>query len=323
MRPIPSIAAHQCGVFSTWQARQDCWSHAALRHATIIGDLNRVRIGAYQVADLTLLGVHDEFEQARWRHAAPAIGAILNTPSAAASHSTAAVMRGVPLIFVPATPCVTVRSWYTGEVPQIHLHRCAPRTTLVVGQVPCTGIERTGIDLAREHGVAAGVVAFDFALQRGLTTSDAVLAELAGCVRWPGVRAAREAASLADGLSESVLETRSRLKLAEFGLPAPRLQVRIGNEWGGFLARVDFYWDELGIVGEADGAMKYDGTDPEPLHREKTRQEHLEDTNLEVIRWGWADLHQFQTVVARFNRARHRASRRAPGDRRWRVLPRL
>jgi hypothetical protein len=166
-------------------------------------------------------------------------------------------------------------------------------------------------------------VAFDFTLHQGLTNLDALHAELDLCARWPGVRAAREAVALADGLSESVLETRSRLKLAEFGLPAPRLQVRIGNEWGGFLARVDFYWDELGIVGEADGAMKYDGSDPEPLQREKVRQEHLADTNLEVIRWGSADLRQFQTVVERFDRARRRASRRAPSDRRWRVLPRL
>lgn len=288
------------------------------------GRIHRVRIGAYQVADLAALGITSEFEQARWRHAAPAIGAVLTTPGAAASHSTTAVLLGIPLIFIPDTPCVTVQPWYSGEVPGVHLHRCVrPRRLPAAGAVDHTGIERTAIDLAREHGIVAGVVTLDFALHHKLTTGVAVEAELLRCVRWPGVRQARQAASLADGRSESVLETCSRLKFAEFGLPAPELQVWIGNEWGGFLARVDFYWSEFGIVGEADGAEKYDGTDPEPLAREKIRQEHLTDTGLEIFRWGWPDLRNFGIVVDRFNRARRRAQRRPSTERRWQVLPPL
>lgn len=322
VRPVPSVARKQCGVFSTQQALLDGWTHSALRHATLAGRINRVRLGAYQVADLTSLGVASEFESARWRHAAPAIGAVLVTPGAAASHSTAAVLLSIPLIFIPRVPCVTVLPYYTGEVPGVHLHRCKrARLPPDFGTIGCTGIEGTAIDLAREHGVAAGVVALDFALHHKLTTPHLLETEFMQCRRWPGVRRAREAASLSDGRSESVLETRSRLKMAEFGLPAPQLQVRIGNEWSGFVARVDFYWDELGIVGEADGAVKYDGSDPEPLQREKSRQEKLEDLGLEIVRWGSADLRHFEAVVRRFNNARRRASRRSASDRAWRVLP--
>jgi hypothetical protein len=234
------------------------------------------------------------------------------------------VLRRIPLLFLPPRPCVTVAPWFTGDLARVHVHRCGSRPfSLPVGAVECTRVERTVIDLAREHGVTAGVVALDFALHTELIDLDVVTEDVDRCVRWPGVRTARQAISLSDGRSESVLETRSRLKLAEFGLPVPDLQRRIGNEWGGFVARVDFYWDEFGVVGEADGAMKYDGTDPEPLVAEKKRQSAVEDLDLEVVRWGNADLRNFGEVATRLRRAFARGARRPSSDRRWTLLPRL
>ena len=185
------------------------------------------------------------------------------------------------------------------------------------------GSERIAIDLAREHGVVAGVVAMDYLLHQKVTTVAALQEDLARCVRWPGVRHAREALLRADARSESVLESRSRLKFAEFGLPEPEPQVRIGNEWGDFVARVDFYWDEFGIYGEADGDVKYDGGEPDSLVLEKRRQSALDDLDLEAVRWGSADLGNFAPVAARLERAIARRRRRPITDRRWRVLPRL
>jgi hypothetical protein len=70
-------------------------------------------------------------------------------------------------------------------------------------------------------------------------------------------------------------------------MPRPRLQPSIYDLDGRFLGRVDFYWDEFGVVGEADGRIKYDKRDV--LTREKLRQEDLENAALVVVRWGWAD----------------------------------
>ncbi len=246
------------------------------------------------------------------------------TPGAVASHSTGAVLRAIPLLFLPARSCVSVVPWLTGEVPHVHLHRCsAPPQSVPIGKVGCTNTERIVIDLAREHGVVSGVVAADFVLHTGMTKLSKLDAELDRCVRWPGVRAAREAIALANPLSESVLESRSRLKIREFGLPQPELQVSIGNNWGGFVARVDFYWDEFGVAGEADGDLKYDGTDPDPLLAEKDRQEELEDLNLGVVRWGTRNLKNFAPVARRLQRTFARGGRRPRTDRQWTVLPRL
>lgn len=259
------------------------------------------------------------FERQRWLHAAPAVAAVLTTPGALASHSTAAVLRGLPLAFLPHRPCVSVVPWHTGEISQVHVHRCtAAPQTLPVGEVGCSSVERTLIDLAREHGLAGGVVPMDVALRNGSTTFDRLYTELDRCVRWPGVRTAREAIALADPLSESPLESQSRLKFGKFGLPQPEPQVSIGNTAGQFVARVDFYWDKFGVVGEADGAVKYEGIDVSPLHEEKKRQEALENLGLTVVRWGYADLHDFEPVSMRLRRAFRR-----PKERGWIVLPRL
>jgi hypothetical protein len=323
VRPIPSIAAAQCGVFSALQATLCGWSKAALAHGVRSGRLHRLRVGAYEVADLDEVtpGL-SAFETARWRHAAPAIAAALMTVGAVPSHSTAAVLQQVPLIFLPKRACLSVIDWHTGEVPGIHLHR----TKLVPpplweGGLNALPVEQTVIDLSREHGVAAGVVAADHLLHTRGTTLFRLQEALERCCGWPGVRAARAAIDFADGRSESVLESRSRLAMHEWGLPAPQPQAVIGNEWGGFVARVDFYWDEFGVVGEVDGDIKYGGTDPTPLLEEKRRERKLDDLELPVVRWGPGDLRNFGSVAARLRRTFSRAARTPCSERRWTVLP--
>jgi hypothetical protein len=321
MMPLPFDAEQQCGVFTSGQAFSAGWTKAQLSYALRRERIDRLRRGVYQALDAFALSDH---ERARWLHAGQAIGAVLMTPGSAASHSAAAVLRRMPLLFLPPLGCMTVAPWFTGDIARVHVHRCGSRPfALPVGSVACTRVERTAIDLAREHGITAGVVALDSALHTGMTNFDALHEDLGRCVRWPGVRRAREAISLADHRSESVLETRSRLKLREFNIPTPDLQRSIGNNWGRFVARVDFYWDEFGVVGEADGAMKYDGTDPTPLLAEKKRQGALEDLDLEVVRWGSDDLRNFGSVAARLNRAFKRGQQRRRSERRWTVLPPL
>lgn len=75
--------------------------------------------------------------------------------------------------------------------------------------VPLTSPARTVIDLARDHGVADGVVAADCALRRGLVTVPGLWEVVHEVNGWPGGDRARRAADLADGRSESALESLS------------------------------------------------------------------------------------------------------------------
>lgn len=68
----------------------------------------------------------------------------------------------------------------------------------------------------------------------------------------------------------------------------------IVDDWGDLLGVVDFYWPEYGVIGEADGRLKYRRSSrgqplrPTTLLDEKYRQELLEDRHV-VVRWGWSD----------------------------------
>ncbi|WP_157983825.1 hypothetical protein [Nesterenkonia muleiensis] len=93
----------------------------------------------------------------------------------------------------------------------------------------------------------------------------------------------------ADARSESALESWSRAVIHQLGFAAPSLQREIVLP-DGSLARVDFLWEDEGIIGEADGLAKYraggytEDPDAERI-REKRRQNALEHLGYKVRRW--------------------------------------
>ena len=73
----------------------------------------------------------------------------------------------------------------------------------------------------------------------------------------PGCAAAALVVGRADPRAESWLESVSRWWLAEAGLPRPALQQRFADGRGSVRARVDFWFPEQRVVGEADGEGEY------------------------------------------------------------------
>ena len=143
-------------------------------------------------------------------------------------------------------------------------------------------------DIAREECFRNAVVVADAVLRAGVHPSHLDLS-LGKMHRWPGVVAARKVLAFADGLSESPLESISRVAIHELGLPAPELQVEIylGDR---LLGRVDKLWREFNTVGEDDGIAKF-GEDEDTrravFRRLKVRNDGLEDVGLEVASWTW------------------------------------
>ena len=90
---------------------------------------------------------------------------------------------------------------------------------------------RAALDLARSLPHEAAVVTLDAALHRGLLTPDTLRARLFDLAGVPGSRSAARAVLAADGRSESVGESRSRVILHRWKLPPSALQfeVRSGN----------------------------------------------------------------------------------------------
>lgn len=179
--------------------------------------------------------------------------------------------------------------------------------------VPITSGARTVADLARWLPLTEAVVIADSALRLGRMTLPELEAALRDCHDWSGIGRARQVRSLVDPNAESVLETVSRVAMYEQALPMPQTQVVIGDE-ARPVARVDFYWRQYGVIGEADGLGKYEPrgglTTREIVRSEKRREERLADLGFEIVRWGWEDARNPPRLACRLRAAFARAAER-------------
>jgi len=99
-----------------------------------------------------------------------------------------------------------------------------------------------------------------------------------------------------DGRRESPLESASAVQMLRGEVPPPEVQSLVYDDHG-LVGRVDFWWEEFAVVGEADGLSKYDvlpgggaAAAQEALRAEKRREDRLRATDARVVRWGWAEL---------------------------------
>jgi hypothetical protein len=281
MRTLPVEADGQFGVFTTIQAMACGWTPQTLAKATGRGDLVRIRRAVYAVA----AQCEDPHPSARRAVLQSAVAATLAASSATVSHSSAAIAYDLPVMITPELPCVSVDRNHTA-IDGVHLHRRAssPGHRRPVGLVPVTGPARTCIDIAREAGLLAGLVTTDAALHRGLVTASDLEAESATLRGRAGLHDGRRLLELCGPLSESPLETISGFHMNELPVQ-PRQQAELYTASGHFIGRADFYWEQFGLVGEADGREKYN---EDELYREKLRQDAMLSAGLLVIRWGWA-----------------------------------
>ena len=172
--------------------------------------------------------------------------------------------------------------------------------------VPVTSPARTVVDLARSVGFEQAVVIADAALFQGLTTPAELSAQVDRAARYRGIARARRVVAFADGRSESVGESRSRVLLTAAGVAPDDLQVVLRNGRGGFLGRVDFVFSGGRTIGEFDGEMKYGRLTADPgrtVFDEKVREDRLRDAGFAVVRWTWRDLADPGLLAARIRRA--------------------
>ncbi|MBA8793206.1 putative transcriptional regulator of viral defense system [Friedmanniella endophytica] len=238
---------------------------------------------------------------------------------AVVSHWSAAVLHGLP--------------FWNGDLDRVHLTRSrshggrrrtrqhvhptpwrAEEIVLLDG-VPVTTAARTVIDLARHTDLRRGVAVADAALAKGVRADE--LEEVLGWSRRrPGMRTARHAVRLADGRSESVGESVSRVVLHQLGVPPTDLQYEVIDTDGLTVGRADFCWEDHRTLGEFDGRIKYDGLVPEGrsarevIYAEKRREDALRSLGWEVVRWSWDDLAHPERILAALHRAFTRAALR-------------
>jgi hypothetical protein len=296
------------------QAVDAGWSDDELAGMVRRREWTRLRRGAY--VDGTL----PESETQRHTLLVSGTLAALRRP-AVVSHQSAAVLLGLPL--------------WGAQLDQVHVTRrppaCNDRSPVLVAHVAqlrdeeitvvdgvaVTSPVRTALDLARSLPFEAAVAVLDAALHVEALSAPELSTSLAGIAGTRGSRSAARAVAFADGRSESVGESRSRVLLHKLGLAPSTLQFEITDARGRAVARTDFAWEAQRVVGEFDGRVKYGrllrpGQDPgDAVFEEKRREDAIRDEDWSVVRWTWGDLTRPAWLAARVQRARQRRSPRA------------
>ena len=288
---------------------------AAIRRLLRRGELVRLRRGHYVWASVP---------QAAREHCRVRAALAARTGSPAVSHGTAAQLWGLP-VRLAATHDVHLTAAGSPRTRcrrGVHVHggRLAESETRVHQGFLVTSVARTVVDLARSEEFRWGLVTADAALHTGLVQPQELQEQLLRHSRSRGLSQARAVVTMADSLVESPGESLCRAALLQHGVPLPQLQHVLRDEQG-FVARVDFWWQEFKLVLEFDGREKYlanlrPGSSPtDVLWAEKQREDRLRALGCIVVRCTWDEvLHHPERVARRVLQAMSRARRVITAD---------
>ena len=212
--------------------------------------------------------------------------ALLARPEAAACHVSAARVHklgGLPLWTPAETPQVLLPAggkWAQREGMQTFSGLRADERLMWRG-LGVTTLGRTIADLALRLEFDDFICALDSALHKGWLLGNQKLSRRQAAVL-------KAALALANGLSESTLETRCRLLLVRAGVGPEELQLRLFNEAGICYARLDMAWPSHHLALEADGKETHD--QPEALFKDRRRQNSVSLDDWTILRFTWFDV---------------------------------
>jgi very-short-patch-repair endonuclease len=239
--------------------------------------------------------------------------ALLLPAGAAISGASAAYLYGAdvlaldPPVEVSVPPTVRLRAHPKLQVTRSRLDDSDVRRW---NGAPVTTAVRTAFDLGRRDRVEA-VVALDALLRRGLVNGPEVRRYMGRRPGWPGTGRLRAALVLADGRSESPMETRLRVLVVDAGFPAPAVQYDVVVERQRF--RLDLAYPGLKLALEYDGDHHRDRA---TFRRDVARLNALRAAGWTVLRFTADDVRHPGRVVATLRKV-------FPAGCRFSVVPRV
>jgi very-short-patch-repair endonuclease len=298
------IAAERGGWFTRADALAAGYSDSELRQRLRTGQWTRMSFNSY-VDARGWPADEPPWDRAIRLHRLGVLMACERLGDVVVSHQSAAMFHRLPVWGTNlARVHVTRRGTGVSRVGrglQVHRNAISSDEIVELDGLRLTVCERAVVETACTTSYEVGVVLADAALRLGLTTRELLVAVVRRHRHWRGLPAAKAAVQFADGLSESVGESRLRVLMANHGLPTPELQVEIRDASGRFIGRVDFLLAGR-LVVEFDGAMKY-GAGADAVLAEKWREDRLRECGYGVIRISWADLDRPYETAARIRRA--------------------
>lgn len=300
------------GFFTRAEARDAGWNDRAMAAAIRSGTWQRVRHGAYALAELW----NPLDEVARHRVRASAVMRSLGA-KVALSHVSASVAHGVDVWGIDLSRVhVTRLDGGPGRIEGDVVHHegfCLQDDLVELDGHWVIKPERAAIEALARCDEEVAVAHFDSVLHKKLCDPGQLMRQFELMSRWPFTQHLHIPIRLADGRSASPGESRGRCFCKRSGLPMPELQHEVRAADGTLLGITDWWWPGFGS-GEFDGHLKYGRlllpgqTAGDVVFAEKQREDLIrEATGLPMIRVIWSDYDRPNVLAARFERMLRRA----------------
>ncbi len=289
MRPDPALPL----VFTVPDAERAGLTRNQIDTRLRTGRWRRLRRGVFCLSGSWTEGS----DEARHLLCAAAVLAARGSSGLVLSHASAAVAHGLPVPRALLDTLTATRRPGAGRRPQrtpglaVHVASLDAADQQVAGGLAVTAPARTLADCLRGLPAEDAVPIVDAGLRQSRCDQHDIERVLEAQRLWPFAAAANASLALVDARRESALESRSAVVMHRFAIPPPEPQVRILDARRRLVARVDFAWLDFGVVGEADGRVKYAGDAGRVVEAEKDRQAQLEALGLVVVRWGTKHLY--------------------------------
>ena len=184
------------------------------------------------------------------------------------------------------------------------IHRRATTEATLVRSIPVTSLTRTILDIATTITEERLERTLNEAMNRDLTTPEALRAELADRRGQPGVAALKNLLDRHEFVAtDTVLEQRMLAIALRIGLARPLTQAYVNGY------RVDFFWPDLGIVVEAD-SLRFHRTPAQQAADRLRDQAHLRAGLVPLRFTHWQVCRDGDAVAATLLAVAERAQRR-------------
>lgn len=264
------------------------------------GQLIRKRHGIYATAE-AVVAAHEDKAHAHALEVRAALR-VASAAGAVASHESAALIHGIPLLTEPSDGLVSLTRpatafrdrplrgvrFYPARLPAGHV-------TMEL-DVPVTTIARTVIDLSRTRSFMDGVVAADHAIRTLRISKSALSRVIDACKGWPGADHARRVVHFSDERSGSPLESSARVIFDAFRLPAPELQAEVT----GALPEVDFMWRQYKTVADTDGLVLRGAIEGDAVQSAidgRRRERLIREAGYKLVHITWAELLKYPEQI--------------------------
>ena len=232
-------------------------------------------------------------------------------PGVALSHRTALWVLGVDVLDETAILDVTApRGHRVARRPGLRPHTAdlPDEELVVIDGVVAVQAARAFVDVARSDPLVEAVAFGDAILRSGAATLPQLEACLDRAAGLRGVCAARLVLPHLESRSESLMESRLRMKVVLGGLPRPEAQYDMYDEAGRHCGRGDLHLE--GVVLEYDG--RAERLEKSRFNSDRRRRSRISDLGFEMREFTGADVYQRSDadVCAEILRAIAQAARR-------------